>query len=258
MGDYYDLSHRVLFFDFFYDFTTMIWFTIYGVYLSIRIARCLNQYYIDILKLGQLLLALIICIRSVVIFWIQVFKYKDQTEIILSVIFHSLNCKMFFILLTQFSWFIMIKHIEIYGTMINGRSFSDWKTQIHKIEKVGILIILSTNIAYNMMSAIMKATGIYFNILILSGIKDMITFIYSLILTIIEFYLYRDLKLIMSSSLNFHYKNFKNSIRYLSVINFWFLIELNVGIFINLIYSYVCDYIQDIQCSKAVSEYFML
>ena len=141
--------------------------------------------------------------------------------------------------------------------MINGSSFSDCKCQIHKIETIGVLILIIANVTINITTSILEVMSYYFDLDVLSAANDFILFLFSLVLTIIELFLYVNLKKAMSNSLHFYYQKYKYSIRYLSLVNFWYLIGLDLYNIFDILYTFIWAYYQTASWSQTVNDYFV-
>ena len=258
MGDYYDLEDRISFYDFFYDLIIAVLLLFYGIYVIVRVAINCRQQYIDILKIVQLLLLLGICLTEVILFLVQLLTYTYQNQVILIIFVYSVKLKIAFVLFTQFSWYILTRHLAIYKIMTKGASFSDWKLQVQKIEKTGVLIVIIANVVLYITSLVLGFMRYYYDLYYLSAIIEFITLFVNLTLTITEFFLYKTIKKVMNNSLNFYYQKYKYSIRYVSLVSFWYLIETNVWNIVGILYTFTWVYYENARCSKMVSDYFIM
>ena len=188
MGDYYNLDDIIDFFDFLCDTFIGVLHIFYGIYFTVRIIKNSRKYYIDMLKIIQLLILLFVWVRFIVSYWFKIFTFKSQTQLYYLIFVFSTYCKRIFILLTQFSWYILIQHIKIYGNMIHGKSFSEWKSEVQKIERIGILIIVISTIVLNIITVTLEAADFYFKIDILSEVDELIMVICNIILLIINYW----------------------------------------------------------------------
>ena len=209
MGDYFDFEDEIDILVFLNEIFYSASLVLFGIIFVYRIIKNLRQQYFDLLKISQLVLILGISLRSIIRVIVWLTTNKNQTEMLMTIFNSFLHGRLAFISLTQFSWYILIQHIQIYGMMIYGRSFSDWKFKIKKIEKVGVLLLIIVNIAINLIITIIEVISFHFRNDLLSGINDVIPFLYSWVLTIIEYYLYKNLKFVMQNYLNFHYQKYK-------------------------------------------------
>ena len=195
MGDYYDLGDNIHFYDFFHDILIAMSLVPYGLYFASRTIRNLKQQYIDLLKMIQLLSVLVICLRFWIIILVQSTTNREQTGLFVIIFSDILNLRMTFIWLTQFSWYILMFHIKTYRMMSNGKSYSECKIQIKKIERTGILAILLVNIVVNLLTLSIDLINYYMHIAIMPGFNDVISFLYCCALAINEYFLYQNLSL---------------------------------------------------------------
>ena len=209
MGDYFDFEDKIDIIIFLNEIFYAVSLVIFGIVFACRIAQNLRQRYFDILKISQLLLVLTISLRSIIWIILWLTTNKNQTEMFLSIFNNIMLGRLAFISFIQFSWYILVKHLQIYGMMANGVSFSDSNFKIKNIERIGVLLLAIVNIAINLFTAIMEVIGFYLGNDLLSSTNDIISFLYSWALTIIEFYLYKNLKYFMHNSLHFYYQKYK-------------------------------------------------
>ena len=196
--------------------------------------------FVDLLKVIQLALVLILWLRILAHFSMRLFTYEEETQIYLIVIDNFFYIRMVFISISQFSFYILIKHINTYKMMINGKSYSEWKALIQKAEKLGISIIISVNILIDLLTAALEAYGYYLDSDWMFIIDDIIFIVFSWVLIFTEYHLHQKLKSTMSRSLNYHYQKHKKFIHYSTNFNFLFLIEMIIWMFVEMSLALAC------------------
>ena len=164
MAGYFDEKFKdsAVFYEFFYDIWNSIFLVIFLAYFIIRIVRNLRQIYIDILKIFQLSLVIVIWIRFITLVMVKVTTQKEDTELFLIIFTNVLNSRMLYWLLCQFSWYILYTHLNAYKMMIIGRPYSDCKYTIKQTERRGIVVIIAINIVFNLVLLLIDLINFYY------------------------------------------------------------------------------------------------
>ena len=130
MAKYYDEmleNKNNLLYEFISDLCTSIILSVFWVYFIIRIVRNLKQQFIDILKIFQLSLVIVIWVRIITYFVVRITTEIEYSELFLTIFTNLLNSRMLYWSLCQFSWYILYIHLKTYKMMANGKPYSDCK-----------------------------------------------------------------------------------------------------------------------------------
>ena len=114
MTKYYSFDNIPRFYEFLYDM--LGWFVLFwfGVIFSFRIYKSIKKRYMDLLKITQLLWAILIWIRFNVAFVISISTELEDNELAVAVFRFLTSGKYLYCWLIQYSWYILIHDLKEY------------------------------------------------------------------------------------------------------------------------------------------------
>ena len=107
--------------------TIAVLFLASSVFIFVLLIREMIKWYIDLLKVMQLATIFMSFVFNGSAFVVKLTRPWLFQRIVSTMLSVLTATTFFYYTLNQISWIVLVKHLEIYRTMITGKSYSDWK-----------------------------------------------------------------------------------------------------------------------------------